>query len=334
MKSKETGKEKLEKKKECEYSNERFFQRKGRKKLFFFKKLLDFLKSASILMVLLGRVCTGNGADVNGAGGEILAEQSVERHSSGTSDLRKTENIQNSEDAQKAGSGETADWKAEVFRLRKELQAKETELLRLKTERLNPSEDVETEVLRKELIETLKKSSSLLEKLKILELSAASVLDTLEPVYMTAREVELAETVELLLTTGSGLAAKSAALSEKVLELLPEMKLKDVEHAKLKVASEELWNAAGSFAKLNLPPGEPESFDSCRILAVDPAVGAVVLSAGYRNGVRVNLTLTAENGLETRLKVVTLRSFVCAAVVEEGSLKDLVPGMKVRARKR
>ena len=225
-----------------------------------------------------------------------------------------------------------ADWKSETDRLK-------AEILLLKAgqangERTEPSSAMEAEVLRKELIETLEKSSETLDRLKILELSAASVLDTLEPVYLSSREVELLDTLELVIRFGVDLAGKSASTSEKVLGFLPETKLDDVEQAKLRVALEELRQSAALFAKLVCPPGDPAGFDSCRVLAVDESLGVVVLSAGYRNGVRVNLRLWAENDSRTVLRVVALRSFVCAAIPEEGSVRELVPGMKVGPARR
>lgn len=260
------------------------------------------------------------------------------------------ENIQKSEDAQvvdreSVSARSVESLRAENVRLREllrqaaadrksETDRLKAEILHLKagqekTRRSEPYSALESEVLRKELIETLEKSSETLDRLKILELSAASILDTLEPVYMSSREVELMETLELVLRFGADLAGKSASASEKLLGVLPETKLDEVEQAKLRVTLEDVRRSAGLFARLVQPPGDPAGFDSCRVLAVDEALGVVVLSAGYRNGVRVNLRLWAENGPGTALKVVALRSFVCAAIPEEGSVRELVPGMKV-----
>ena len=260
------------------------------------------------------------------------------------------ENIQKSEDAQVADRESVAarsveSLRAENVRLRKllrqaaadrksETDQLKAEILRLKTEqakgeRTEPTSAMESEVLRKELIETLGKSSETLDRLKILELSAASVLDTLEPVYLSSREVELLDTLELVIRCGADLAGKSASVSEKILGLLSETKLDEVEQARLRVALEDVRRSASLFSRLTHQPGDTAGFESCRILAVDEALGAVVLSTGYRNGVRVNLRLRVENDSGTVLKVVALRSFVCAAIPEEGSVRGLVPGMKV-----
>ena len=316
------------------------------------------MKRRLILLVTLCWISLGNGADPvssgrgNGSGGgvETLAGEKAAIQPDGIPISSLPENIQRSEDAQVAdresvSARSVESLRAENVRLREllrqavadrksETDRLKAEILHLKTGqakdgRPEPLSATETEVLRKELIETLEKSSETLERLKVLELSAASVLDTMEPAYMSSREVELLDTLELVSRFGSDLAGKSASASEKLLGILPETKLDEVEQAKLRVTLEDVRRSAALFARLVRPPGDPAGFDSCRVLAVDEALGVVVLSAGYRNGVRVNLRLWAENGRGTALKVVALRSFVSAAVPEEGSVRDLVPGMKV-----
>jgi len=323
------------------------------------------VKRRFILLVTLCWICLGNGADPvvfergNASGGEgvdtLAGEKAAEKQPGVIPITLEPENIQMSEDAQVAdresvSSRSVESLKAENVRLREQLRQasaeRKAETDRLKVEILHlraelaksgssePESATETEVLRRELIETLEKSSENLDRLKLLELSAASVLDTLEPVYTSSREVELLDTLELVLRFGSDLAGKSASASEKILGILPETGLDEVERARIRVLLEDVRKSAGLFARLVQPPVNPEGFDSCRVLAVDEGLGVVVLSAGYRNGVRVNLRLWAGNESRTALKVVALRSFVCAAIPEDGSIGELVPGMKVEAVKR
>lgn len=321
------------------------------------------MKRRLILYITLGWICLGNGADPvpSGRGNELgrgvdtLAGEKVAVQPGVIPIASLPENIQESEDAQVAGQESVSARSVESLRaenvrlrelLRQAIADRKTETDRLKAEILHlkaepakdghpePDSAMETEVLRKELIETLEKSSETLDRLKILELSAASVLDTLEPVYMSSREVELMDTLELVLRFGADLAGKSASASEKFLGILPDTKLNEVDQAKLRVALEDVRQSAALFARLVRPMESPAGFDSCRVLAVDETLGVVVLSAGYRNGVRANLRLWAENDSGTALKVVALRSFVCAAIPETGSVRDLVPGMKVGAARR
>ena len=315
------------------------------------------MKKRFILSVTLSWICLVYGADPvpSGVGNEsgtsvdTLAGEKVAKQPDVIPTVLVPENIQNPEDAQASDQESVAarsveSLRAENVRLREMLRKmsaeRQTETERLKVEILHlkaelarsgnaePGSAAEAETLRRELIETLEKSSENLDRLKVLELSAASILDTLEPVYVSSREVELLETLDLVLRVGSDLAGKSAAASEKLLGILPETGLDEVERARIRVSLEEVRKSAGRFARLVLPPVEPGGLESCRILAVDEALGVAVLSAGFRNGVRVNLRLWVENDPKTVLKVVALRSFVCAAIPEEGSFRDLVPGMK------
>lgn len=74
----------------------------------------------------------------------------------------------------------------------------------------------------------------------------------------------------------------------------------------------------------------PEEFQKCRILEVRDDLETVVLNAGYRNGVRVNLTMVVDGVSGCVLKVVAVRPFVSAAVLESGTLQELVPGMEAQ----
>jgi len=53
------------------------------------------------------------------------------------------------------------------------------------------------------------------------------------------------------------------------------------------------------------------------------------LSAGYRNGVRVNMSLHGGEDDGTVLRVISVRPFVSGAVVEQGAIRGLVAGMQV-----
>ena len=238
-------------------------------------------------------------------------------------------------DLETARRAELTELEEENARLKADL-AEARRILKASRRKLLPEEKAGVsagngEDLRGKLLETLEKSSVNLEKLQTLELSAASVIDTLEPVNMTTRERELSWTLELVLRTGMKLAGRSAVTAETLLKHLPEMKLDEVERAKIRIGLEELRKEAGLFAQLNITPGEAGGFESCRILEVSEKLGVAILSAGYRNGVRVNLRLTAENGRETPLRVIAVRPYVSAAVPEKGGIGDLLPGMVLKA---
>ena len=103
---------------------------------------------------------------------------------------------------------------AEIERLKKENAE-----LRVTNGRLKASSQEEGSVLRKELIETLDKYSTQAGRLKRLEMSAAGTIETLEPVYMGAREMELEadlkQCAECIESFGSGADASEAGGSER-----------------------------------------------------------------------------------------------------------------------
>ena len=75
----------------------------------------------------------------------------------------------------------------------------------------------------------------------------------------------------------------------------------------------------------------PDGFRKCRILEVGDNEEIVVLNAGYRDGIRVNMTLKVPGETECLLRVIAVRPFVSGAVLERGRLRDLSPGMEVLA---
>lgn len=233
---------------------------------------------------------------------------------------------------------ELAKERVEKERVSGEKKLLEQETLRLKTEMTGLESGHEREiislgeenaVLRKELISALDELSATAEKLKKYERSAASIIETLSPVYVSVRESELAESLELVMSSGNRLAAKSADVCSVLLPKLKDFGMGDVAEAKLRLMLEELVALNGAFAKLTLENVPSGSFEKCRILEVNEPLGVVILSAGYRDGVRANMTLTLERNPAIQLKVVSVRPFVSAAVVVEGTLKGLVPGSTV-----
>lgn len=208
------------------------------------------------------------------------------------------------------------------------LAALEAENRRLKEELA--SQGKELSALRKELIETLDRHSGLAERLRRMELSVAGTVEALEPVYIGAREEEIAESLRQVSESGRRLAGKAADLCDGLKAGLAANPDK-VEAAKLSLKLDELKDEAASLAKLTSPPGSPERFEKCRILEIDDALQALVLSAGFRDGVRSGLALRAGKDGGVLLRVVAVRPFASAAVVAEGDLKGLSPGMEARA---
>ena len=188
----------------------------------------------------------------------------------------------------------------------------------------------ENSVIRKELLETLDKFSMLADKLKRYEMSAAAVVESMSPAYVGAREEESAESLRTVMQSSAALASASASLCDEVLELLGKSSPDPVLSARLRLRIDSLKKELRNTAFLNIPPIPPDGFASCRVLNLDEKLNAVVLSAGYRNGVRAGMLLRSRDG-KIVFRVVALKNFTSAALVTEGDIKSIGIGMEAFA---
>ena len=209
---------------------------------------------------------------------------------------------------------------AEIERLKKENAE-----LRVTNGRLKASSQEEGSVLRKELIETLDKYSTQAGRLKRMEMSAAGTIETLEPVYMGAREMALEADLKVCADSIGQLSVAILRYCDEISSVLPQIISNHVEAAKMRLKLEALKEQALKAAPLASPAKAPERFERCRIAELNPMPELVILSAGYRDGIRMGLLLKAG---KTTLKVVAIRSFVSAAIVVKGEFKELAPGME------
>ena len=168
----------------------------------------------------------------------------------------------------------------------------------------------ENSTLRKKLLETLRSYSEQSAQLKQLELSVAFMIETLNPVHVGQRETELSEALELMRTSGLKLVAKGKDLADAMEQQLQKIDEGSPQYTKVEAMIRAFNDEAGTFATLNVPPGSPEGFEKCNILEVNDELGLVVLSAGYRNGARVNMSLRGGKDGEVLLRIITLRPFV------------------------
>ena len=212
---------------------------------------------------------------------------------------------------------------AEIERLKKENAELQTTVERLKTD----SREGES-VLRKELIETLDKYSTQAGRLKRMEMSSAGTIETLEPVYMGAREMELEADLKQCAESIGRLSVEVLRFCDETGAVLPSIVSNHIEAARMRLKLESLKELAMKSALLAAPAKAPGKLVSCRIYELNEKPELVILSAGYRNGVRMGLILRTD---KVAMKVVALRNFTSAAIVTEGSFRDLAPGMEVRA---
>ncbi len=186
----------------------------------------------------------------------------------------------------------------------------------------------ENEALRKELIETLEKYSTQAGRMRRMEASFAGTIETLEPVYMGTREMELAADLLTCTSLMNRVSALILAFAENLSKRLPELTQDQVETAKLRIQIDNLRAAALDLARVAAPPRTPGFPGVHRVLELDPRSKLVILNGGYRDGVREGMTLKYEKVV---LKVVAVRNFVSAAVLVSGSFDKLAVGIEVKA---
>lgn len=245
-------------------------------------------------------------------------------------------------------SGMKVDLEAELTVLKRETKRRQDEINGLKAEIAKLKNDASkstTELqaensllaetnqnLRNELLDTLERCARLSDRVKRMEQSAAGVLETLAPVYAGVRETELAEALDLTTKSGMKLVAKSTNVCEMLYPKIEKLGLADVDKARLRVALDALSAENQRFARLSVPSVLPEQFKKCRVLEVCEKPEVIILNAGYRDGVRVNMSLQAgTDASPCVLRVVAVRSFVAAAVVVKGNGGELGVGQEVRA---
>ena len=217
--------------------------------------------------------------------------------------------------------------KAEIAKLKNEVSKSTTELQAENSLLADTNQN-----LRSELLDTLERCARLSDRVKRMEQSAAGVLENLAPVYSGVRENELADALDLTMKSGMKLVAKSTNVCEMLYPKIEKLGLADVEKARLRVALDALSTENQSFARLSVPSVLQEQFKKCRVLEISETPEMIVLNAGYRDGVRVNMSLQA--GTDQKicvLRVVAVRPFVSAAVVVKGNSSELGVGQEVRA---
>lgn len=186
----------------------------------------------------------------------------------------------------------------------------------------------ENEILRKELIETIDKYNKQGEILKRLKLSIAGALTEEEKLSVSDKEKELLEDLNRQITESKKFASNGIEYCDSVLEILEKSQMDSVEKAKLRLLAEDYLNKSRNMLAMTMTP-ENRVIDKCRVLEVNQSLNVVILSAGYANGLTNGFNLYSGKNKEIELQAVSVRPFISAAIVKQGSLKDLIPGMAV-----
>jgi len=183
----------------------------------------------------------------------------------------------------------------------------------------------ELKFLQGELIEVLEKYEVLKERDENLNSSVVSKMIGIE----NKDSEEILSVSRRALNVISEMSRKQSAQTIVFCDTLSQ-KLKDVdmdELEKFKLMSELKSLRRGAEKIVGFLNGEQQiKTDSCNVLSVDDKLRIVVLAVGMKDGVKVGDTWYVKG--DVALKVVSVRSYVAATMLQKGKMSDIAPGVK------
>lgn len=185
----------------------------------------------------------------------------------------------------------------------------------------------EQKLLHNELIEIINRYRKQNEDYRRLQLSIAATLASGELKGVGKREDQLIKALATVSENGRKLALKTIEFCDYVDSNLNKMPLRRVQKAAFQLRIEELRSESRKFCGLADPALSRETVEGCRLLAVNDDLKIAVLPVGAVHGVFNGLFFYDGKGV--KLKVITVRPLISAAILEKGSINDLTPGMEV-----
>lgn len=182
--------------------------------------------------------------------------------------------------------------------------------------------------LRKELADVLRQSEKRDEEYRRLKMSIAGIFAGTEKKAVSEREEEALDALLSVNSAGKDLVTRIMEFCAFLDAFLEKEQLSDVDRVRIKCRMDELKSSAVFLNAYINPPAKTKILEECRVLAVNDELQVVVLAAGSVHGVNSGLTLRVKVKEENiLLKVIAVRPFICAAIVTDGDLEDLAPGM-------
>ena len=150
-----------------------------------------------------------------------------------------------------------------------------------------------------------------------------------EDVKHSTRESRLLFSLKEFSRRGNILVMAAASTGDEFRKLLADMPLGPARKAQLQLRIEELERAARSFSALSFPGHD--TIRNCRVLAFDPELQVVVISAGTGNGVMPGMVFHRADDPKLKLRVIATRFDGSLAEVISGSANDFLPGSQLSA---
>ena len=190
----------------------------------------------------------------------------------------------------------------------------------------------EFSVFRHQLSEVLLKSEKQNKEFVRIENSAASMLSGMEISKEGEEYRRLLESYVALCGAAEKIISKVVDLDSFSEEVLGKETPEKLDKVRIRCKLDELVSETEKLKRLLKPPFDGEIHGECAISAVNVDLQIVVLDVGFADSMICGLVCMADGGggKKTVLKIVALRPFVSAAIVIEGDIMDLLPGMKVK----
>ena len=186
-------------------------------------------------------------------------------------------------------------------------------------------------LLRKTLAGTLGEADKRENALLRIQSSVAATLANGKKRAMSDESVKLLKSLDRVIKAGDNLVSMATEFSDFVNIALEEKELTDLDKARIRFSIQKLKSASELFHALSTPPVNLGFAKSCRILALNDKLQLAVLNVGSVNGIRNGLNLrSVKSKNKVLLRVIDARPYVSGAIVMEGDIGDLAPGMKFR----
>jgi hypothetical protein len=106
------------------------------------------------------------------------------------------------------------------------------------------------------------------------------------------------------------------------------------EKLKLRVRLDEVKSSAEKFGILLQKPGDTIKKETCEVLEINNNLEVIVLGAGFLDGSRIGMDWTIQKSDKSiTVKTVAVRPYASAAVITDGNIRKIVPGMEAKLRK-
>lgn len=206
-----------------------------------------------------------------------------------------------------------------------ELEAAEKKIASLEAELKAVKEELS--VIRQELTHLLNESEVREEAYARIQMSIAASLAEGNKKSYDKKSAELLKALKDISENGEKLITSSAEFCDFIDVILDKKEITDVEKVRAKFRMDKLRSDAELFHAWIKAPVKGKLFKACRILAVNDKLQVVVLGAGSVYGMRNGLLLRAGKNKDIRIKVIAVRPFISGAMVIEGKIEKLAPGM-------